>query len=311
MRVTSNSFNTSVVDQLNRLTSKQYALQRQASTGQRLENPADDPAAMREVLALQTQLQSQSQYQDNISALSTQAAAVYSALQGFQKVSDRAGEIATLADGTKSPETLKTFAIEVNQLIEQVVQQANSKHGDSFLFGGTKSDQAPYKVVKDAQGNPVSATYQGNTNSAPTEISAGVALSVTPPGSNTSGSGSRGLLTDDRAGADFLQHLISLRDHLLAGDSASISTTDRAALAKDEDNLLYHVADHGALTARLEAASSGLIRQNQATRQSISKETDADLAETLVQLNSVQTAYQAALQSSAKLMNTSLMDYLS
>ncbi len=310
MRVTSNSFNAAVVDQLNRLSSKQYALQRQASTGRRLENASDDPEAARQVLGLQTRLQTQAQYQKNISALTDKAAAVYSALQGFQKVSSRAGEIATLADGTKSPAELKTYATEVNQLIEQVVQQANTKQGDAYLFGGTRSDKPPYVLTRDSQGNPQSVAYQGNTSVAPTEISADVAVSVGPPGANTTGSGPRGLLSDDRFGADFLQHLISLRDHLLKGDTAAVSANDRAGLAKDEDNLVNHVADHGALSARLQAAATAATSQSQTDRESISQNVDADLAQTLVQLGSVQTAYQAALQSAARLMSTSLMDYL-
>ncbi|MEI6565154.1 MAG: flagellin [Verrucomicrobiota bacterium] len=310
MRVTSNSFNNAVVDQLNRLSSKQYALQRQAATGQRIENPSDNPDATRQVLDLKTRLQTQGQYQNNISALSSQASAVYSAIQGVQHVSNRAGEIAILADGTKSPDELKTYATEVNHLIEQAVQQGNTKFGDTYLFGGTKSDKPPYVLGHDAEGRPTNPTYQGNTNSAPTEISEGVSISIAPPAANSSGSGPRGLLADDRSGADLLKHLVSLRDHLLAGDTAAISSTDRPALSRDEDNILYHVADHGALTARLEAASTAVTAQNQSVRKSISQQTDADLADTLVQLGSVQTAYQAALQSAAKLMGTSLMDYI-
>jgi flagellin-like hook-associated protein FlgL len=42
----------------------------------------------------------------------------------------------------------------------------------------------------------------------------------------------------------------------------------------------------------------------------ISREGDADMADTIVRLNEVQYAYQAALQSGAKIMNSSLMDYL-
>ena len=42
----------------------------------------------------------------------------------------------------------------------------------------------------------------------------------------------------------------------------------------------------------------------------ISREGEVDLAETIVRLNEVQYAYQAALQSGAKIMNSSLMNYL-
>ena len=44
-------------------------------------------------------------------------------LKSVKKVSDRAGEIATLADGTKSPEELKErYAAEVKQMIKQAAQ---------------------------------------------------------------------------------------------------------------------------------------------------------------------------------------------
>jgi flagellin-like hook-associated protein FlgL len=42
----------------------------------------------------------------------------------------------------------------------------------------------------------------------------------------------------------------------------------------------------------------------------ISRQVDVDLAESLVELGRVETAYQAALQSSARILNLSLFDYL-
>jgi len=42
----------------------------------------------------------------------------------------------------------------------------------------------------------------------------------------------------------------------------------------------------------------------------VSGEVDADMPSTIVALNQAQTAYQAALQSSAKIMKISLLDYI-
>ncbi|MHB1310156.1 MAG: flagellin, partial [Limisphaerales bacterium] len=109
---------------------------------------------------------------------------------------------------------------------------------------------------------------------------------------------------------DLFNHLISLRDHLLAGDTAAISATDRPALRLDEDNLVLHLGENAALQARLEAASSLSGKRASSLRALISQEVDADLASTLVSLNAAQNAYRAALQSGATLMGTSLMDYL-
>ena len=46
------------------------------------------------------------------------------------------------------------------------------------------------------------------------------------------------------------------------------------------------------------------------TEEFISREVDADLAQTLVKLNEVQAAYLAALKSGATIMNQSLLDYV-
>ncbi len=60
----------------------------------------------------------------------------------------------------------------------------------------------------------------------------------------------------------------------------------------------------------METQVASLNNQEFALSGTISREGDADLAETVVRLNEVQYAYQAALQSRAKMMDRSLMDYL-
>jgi flagellin-like hook-associated protein FlgL len=50
--------------------------------------------------------------------------------------------------------------------------------------------------------------------------------------------------------------------------------------------------------------------QSDSIDQQISGEVSADLADTMVQLNQTQVAYQAALQGGARILNLSLLDYL-
>src|SRR5262245_4340084 len=99
MRVTSNSFTDSFVNQLNLLSSRQARLQQQAATGQRIRAPEDDPAGMQRTLAMRTENQSVEQYVRNIGTLKDRAVSSFSALQALKSNSDRAGEIATLAGG--------------------------------------------------------------------------------------------------------------------------------------------------------------------------------------------------------------------
>jgi len=310
MRVTGNFFSNTLAAQLNVLAARQYRLQNQATTGQRIHAPEDDPAAMQRTLNLRAEQQSNQQYANNISDLKDRTSASFDVLQAVQKISDRVGEIATLADGTKSPADLKSYATELTQLIQQAAQLMNGKQNGSFLFGGTKSDQPPFSVTTDANGNVTAVTYNGNNNVTSAEIAAGQTISADVPGENNSGSGPRGIVTDSRSGADFFNHLISLQNHLLAGDTASIASTDRPALAKDEENFLYHISNNGAVQTRLDTAAAIADTQSTSLDKMVSKETDADITETLVQLNQAQYAYQAALQSGASIMKISLLDFL-
>lgn len=310
MRVASNSFNSQFLDQIRTLTARQNRLQTQAATGQRIQSAEDDPAAMRRVLDLQAEGSGIKQFQNNIAMLSEKATASYGILRGLNTISDRMMELATLADGTRSAEELKIYAVEAGQLIEQGAQLVNAKHNGDYLFGGTRTDQPPFVVTKDPDGKITSVAYLGNTDTPDVEIAEGSFVSVQVPGANVSGSGAPGLITDNRTGADFFAHMIAFQTHLNAGDTASIAATDRAALGKDEDHLILQIGTSVATQSRLEAAQSIATSRSYSVDSLISKEANADLAQTLVQLNQTQTAYQAALQSGASIMQLSLLNYL-
>lgn len=309
MRVTANTFTSALVDNLGRISSRQVQLQTQASTGQRVRNAEDDPVAMRRVLDLQAEGRTVAQYQRNIGRQQELATATFGIIKALKKISDRAAEIATLADGLKSPEELRIYAAEVNELIRQGVQSANAKNRGDYLLSGTKSDQLPFNLATNAAGEPASVAYAGNSDLSETEIAEGVTVSAQAVGANV-GAGPRGLLADANAGADFFQHLIELRDHLAAGDSASIAATDRANLQRDEENLLYHVSLNGAVQARLEASAAAARDRSETLEGNVSTEVDVDLAQTLVKLSQTQTAYQAALQTGGTILQLSLLDYI-
>lgn len=310
MRVTANTFPNSLLNQLNSLSQRQNKLQNQAATGQLVQLPEDDPVAMRRVLDMQAEAKSVGQYQRNIARHQELADASFNSIKSLKKVSDRVRNISISADGLKSPEELNLYAKEVTELIKTAVQAANTKNRGDYLFSGTLSDQPPFVMATDANGNVTGVTYQGNTTLAESEIATGITLSAQNVGENSSGSGPRGLIADSRVGADFFNHLIAFQNNLLAGDTAAIEATDRVNLGQDEENFLYHLGTNGAIQSRLEATDAMAANRTDTLEVLVSNETDADLAQTLVRLNQTQTAYQAALQSAGKILGSSLLDYL-
>ncbi len=309
MRVASNSFSDSLVRQLNNLNSKQARLQLQASTGKRLRTADDDPTTAGHVLDLQTSTARTEQFRKNLEYQTEIATASMNGIKGLKQISDRASEIATLADGTKSPDELHHYAAELDQLIKQGLQWANSKYDGNALFGGTQTGRAPFAATE-TNGTITAIDYQGDANLSEVSIGENTMLSAQTVGANSTGTGPRGLIADSRSGADFFKHLIALRDHLQAGNASEISKIDVADLGKDEDNFIYHIGLNGLMQSRLETSSKLVTTTLESNDQALTKETSSDLAETLVHLNETTNAYQAALQSGGSLLKLSLMDYI-
>src|SRR5690242_7555051 len=132
MRISSGSTSDQLLFSLNRLGARQASLQAEASSGQRVRSASDDPVAMRDILQLENDSKAQGQYRANVEGHQEKAAANYDVIRGLQTISDRAQEIAVLADGLKSPEQMQSYATEVGQLIDRAVQLANAKQGDEY-----------------------------------------------------------------------------------------------------------------------------------------------------------------------------------
>ena len=297
MRITTNSNDSQMLAQIQKLTSLQTRLQTQVSTGQRIFQPEDDPAAMGRVLALETEKGQITQFSSNTSYALDVSQASFSGLNDIKKISDRAGELATSGAGALDPDSIKTNSVEVNQLIEQGLQLANTQLRGNYLFAGTAVDQPPFAATRDASGNITSIKYVGNNTQAAVQISSTASIA---PGS--SGTANQGL-------ADFLNHLVQLRDALNTGVSTNVSAV-QPSLVTDENNLVSGLSEYGAVQLRIEISQSQQQDRLDDIDKLVSTETDVDLPTTITKLNQASVAYQAALQSTTKIMGLSLLDYL-
>lgn len=310
MRVTTSSYNESLVNHLQRITRRQVNLQEQISTGQRVTSPEDDPFAAGQVLRLREQSAAASQYQGSIENHREFAGATHDLMRSLKTVLDRAQEIAFAADGLDSTGDLSSFAAEVGQLIKRAVQVANTTHRGEYLLAGTLTATQPFTAELDSEGLVTSVTFAGNTEQRETEIAQGILISSRVAGENSSGSGERGLITDSRSGADLFAHLIALQQSLASGDAATVASTVRPLLQRDEENIINHLAQNASLQSRLDATLNSTKDEKLAVEGEISRHADADIAETIVRLNESQTSYQAALQSAGSVLNLTLLDFL-
>ncbi len=302
MRVPFNALNNALLPRLQSLAAAQLTATNQLASGQRVNRPSEDPLAMNRALELEARKKQEQQYFQNAGRAADLGQATYAVLENLNKVSTRAGELSTLAGSLSSPAELATYAAELDQLIEQGVALGNSKFQGDALFGSTKTDmQAPFSVTRDQTTNKVSAvSYDGAAGN-------GAAISVSD--SETVLPGTTGAENANLAG--FLNNLVALRNALTGSplDLTALSAA-RQGLNTSEDQILASITRISSVQYRVESA----VRQASETFQALDKEfgerVDADYAQISLNLSRSQTAYEAALQSAARVGTLSLLDFL-
>jgi flagellar hook-associated protein 3 FlgL len=298
MRVATNSASEAVLTQLTKLSLRQAQLQTQAATGQRIFQPEDDPAAVGRILGLETERRQINQFQSNATRALEISQSSYAGIQEMKKISDRAGELVTLGAGAASPDAFKAYAKEVNQLIEQAVQIGNTKFRNDYLFAGTAVTTQPYDDSnRDVAGNLLTVTFAGNASQGTVQLSEN--SSIAPGTANATNTGMR----------DFITNLISLRDALNTGSSATVSGV-QSSLETSENLLVNSLSEHGAIELRIEVNKKQQDVRAQNIETLVAKEADADLASTVVRLSQTSTAYEAALSSATKILKMSLLDFI-
>ena len=311
MRVSTQMYPQALLGQLGKLTHMQHKLQNQVSTGLRVQEAADDPSAARKIIVWQGDLAAIEQFRKNIETQQDLAKMNNGVFQDLHKISSRAREIAISGvDGTKPADTLETMAQEVDGLIERALSAGNRQIGGKYLLAGTISDTLPFEATRNASNQITGVEFKGNSRVASVDASPNESVSAQWVGGNKGDAGQPGLLQDTASDVDIFRELIALRDHLAAGNIDAIKEQDNEKLAELDDHILFFGAANGAMEERMNVSLSSLKDQEFALTGMISREGDADMADTIVRLNEVQYAYQAALQSGAKIMNSSLMDYL-
>lgn len=296
MRVATYSTSENIIAQIQKLSVRQSRLQTEVTTGQRIFQPEDDPAATGRLLGLNAESGQIAQFQSNATRALEVSQASYSGLQAIKDISDRAGELATLGAGAQSPDAYRAYAKEVNQLIEQTVQLGNTKFRNDYLFAGTATTTAPFTATRVA-GDVTAVAYAGNAGQTAIQLSS--TSSIAPGTTNSTNLGIR----------DFLNNLVALRDALNTGTSTAISAV-QPNLDTSENLLVNALSEHGAVELRIEVNQKQLQTRTDQIDKLVSKEADADLSTTVVKLSQTSTAYEAALSSANRILQLSILDYL-
>ena len=143
-------------------TNAMALLQEQVTTGSRINRSSDDPSSAFRVLGLNSQSKSLTSYIDSLSEVISTLEISSSVIDDITTSLSSANTLLTqVTSGIYTDDARARTAEEINDILEQMVQLANTKHSNQYLFGGSNTSTAPY-LIERTNGEITSVTYQGS-----------------------------------------------------------------------------------------------------------------------------------------------------
>jgi len=302
MRITQAMMSNVFVSNLRKQTEAMLQRQEQIATQKRINRPSDDPSGMGRVLAGRSTLATIGQYTNNIKQGKTRLEFNEETLKLVDDLVQRARRTAEEKSGDGVSAAERALAAEaVKEIYDQVMQLANSKLNGRYLFSGDRTDTEAF--TRDAAYN---ATYNGDAGSYRIPIADNVDVRVDADGRN--------YFQDAADGGvnifDELRDLIAgLENTNIAAGSAQI----RATVDPLEDahvQIMNKRSEAGPKLYRLQATEEHWTNVKNTVQAAIGREEDVDVAQAIIELKNLETAYQSTMAAASRIIQPSLVNFL-
>ena len=175
MRISTMMVYNNLVKNLAKGAERTQEIQEVITSGKRINRLSDDPIGVSKVVNYETHLNKLGQYRENITYGNSWLSMSDSVLLDMQNLVTEAKTIAIAqSTETATPETRAQAAVAVRNLYEQLIAFANTKLGDTYIFGGSLTNIAPFNS---------DGTYNGNADDILIEIMEGIKSKINVAGS--------------------------------------------------------------------------------------------------------------------------------
>jgi len=299
MRVTPTTMFLTVGNGLQQSAGRLQDAQERLSSGKRINRLSDSPTDAATVLGLAARQRDWDAYtkaaDDATGWLNTQDQALQSSSSLLQRVRELA---LSAGNATNSDTARQAIAAEIDSLKDELASLANTTYLGRSVFGGFQSTT----VTKDGSGNWV---WSGGTpaDAVNRRVAPEVTVRVNMDGNATFGFAAG-------AGRDVFAVLGRLAADIRAGNGSAVTGADLTDLDARLSDVANGLATVGARTNQVEAAQTIGRQRIDTLKQHRSSLEDADVAQSVMDLQLAQSGYQAVLGATARLTMPSLVDWL-
>lgn len=296
MRVTNKMMTETVSANLFRQANRLLDAQEVVATEKIINRPSDDPIGMGKVLDYRKAISSMDQYQRNVTQGKMWIEHAEVVLDEVNDLLRQAKEIAIVqSEGTTERDDRATAAQQVQNIYDQVMQLANTKLGDRYMFAGHQTVTVPF--TRDAAYN---ATYNGDAGEIRMIIGENTDLAVNADGIQVFNNGT-----------DTFDVLRQLKDALENPVYNQTDISNQFQPLIDAGTQVESVRSEGATNyTRLELTESQLKILKLNVENMLSEIEDADMAQAIVKLKNEENAYETALAAAARVIQPSLINFL-
>lgn len=296
VRATQQSIAARVMTGLQGNLSRMGRLQEQLSSGKLITRPSDSPTGTVSAMQLRGEIRAVEQYSrnadDGIGWLGTLDDTLTGSLEVVRRVRDLTLQGMSAGAGG-SPAARGALAEEVKNIREQMVGLSNTRYLDRPVFGGITAGDIAYDSTGTFRPGPVGQVER--------MVGADMTVRVDLDGPTAFGA--------DGAADNLFTVLQSVKDNLVAGDVTGL-TADLGNLDTVISRLQTVLSGVGARYNRVEQMRQTADDRALTLRSQLSDVEDIDLPQTIMDVKLQETAYQAALAATARVIQPSLMDYL-
>ena len=188
MRVSTNMMGDNLINIVKKNSGKMIKLQSDIATGKKHRMPREDPAAVSNSISYNRVLFELDQFEKNIDDGKARLNFTDASLSSATDILQRVRELGVQgANGIYLKEDRAKIAVEIEELLEELVNIANTKYKGKAVFGGNQTLEDPFKITRTFSkyaGKPVidKVEYFGDMGEQNREISRGNIVSINAPG---------------------------------------------------------------------------------------------------------------------------------
>ncbi len=295
-RITQTSSSRAMLADLMSANRAMVRAQERLSSQKELSRASDGPARALAALDNRAALRRSEQFQRNASDARGWMVAGDTALTASVSEMNHARTlILSAVSGASDPNALKAIAAEVRTVRESMLQLANADHLGRPIFSGTADTTKAF----DATGN-----YLGDAGTVQRPVAPSVTLQVNRNGEDVFGT-TNAVAMD----GNVFQMLDAIAAAIESGDPAAMATgIERLDVAVDRIETAQ--VELGARARQVEDVMARNEISDIDRRTALAEAEDVDVAQALIEVRAKEFSYQAALSASAKVLQTSLLDFL-